>query len=333
MVQTLWPNIDLALNWIDRYGDRDGDSFVEYSRYSSHGLVQQGWKDSNDSVFHADGSLADPPIALCEVQGYVYAAKRAAARLAAALEKFDRADSLEAQARDLKTRFEEAFWCDDLHTYALALDGDKKPCRVRASNPGHCLYSKIVTAERAALVTETLLSAQCFNGWGVRTVGSEEARYNPVSYHNGSVWPHDNAIIAAGIARYGRRDLAAQLLASFLDVSIFVDLHRLPELFCGLERRAGEGPTRYPVACAPQAWASGAIYMMLEACLGISINAKQQQVAFDKPWLPEVLPFVEVKDLKIGVASVNLAFWRRAEKVQVEVTKRRGDVEILLPQP
>jgi glycogen debranching enzyme len=333
MVQTLWPNIDLALNWIDRYGDRDGDSFVEYSRYSSHGLVQQGWKDSNDSVFHADGSLADPPIALCEVQGYVYAAKRAAARLAAALEKFDRADSLEAQARDLKTRFEEAFWCDDLHTYALALDGDKKPCRVRASNPGHCLYSKIVTAERAALVTETLLSAQCFNGWGVRTVGSEEARYNPVSYHNGSVWPHDNAIIAAGIARYGRRDLAARLLASFLDVSIFVDLHRLPELFCGLERRAGEGPTRYPVACAPQAWASGAIYMMLEACLGISINAKQQQVAFDKPWLPEVLPFVEVKDLKIGVASVNLAFWRRAEKVQVEVTNRRGDVEILLPQP
>jgi glycogen debranching enzyme len=331
IVESLWPNVDLALSWIDRYGDRDGDGFVEYSRYSSNGLVQQGWKDSNDSVFHSDGTLADPPIALCEVQGYVYAAKRAAARLAAALGKFDRADALEAQARDLRSRFEEAFWCDNLHTYALALDGRKEPCRVRTSNPGHCLYSKIVSPERAAAVTNTLLGSEFFNGWGVRTVGCEESRYNPVSYHNGSVWPHDNAIIAAGIAHYGRRDLAARILAALLDVSIFVDLHRLPELFCGLDRRAGEGPTLYPVACAPQAWASGAIYMVLGACLGISIYAKQKQIVFDNPSLPHALPFLELKGLRVGEAVIDLRLERHAEKVHVDVINKTGDVEVLLP--
>jgi glycogen debranching enzyme len=330
MLHSLWPHIELALTWIDRYGDGDGDGFVEYSGDSGKGLTQQGWKDSNDSIFHADGTLAPHPIALCEVQGYVYAAKRAAARLAAALNKFERADALEAQAKDLKLRFEEAFWCDDLHTYALALDGHKKPCRVRASNAGHCLYSRIASAEHAAAVTEVLLSSQFFNGWGVRTVGSAEARYNPVSYHNGSVWPHDNAILAAGIARYGRRDLAARILNALLDVSIFADLHRLPELFCGLERRSGEGPTLYPVACAPQAWASGAIYMALEACLGISIQAKEKRILFDQPCLPKTIPFMDFKDLKVGQASVDIKLRRAHDAVHVEVTEKRGDVEILL---
>jgi glycogen debranching enzyme len=330
MLHSLWPHIELALTWIDRYGDRDGDGFVEYSSDSGKGLTQKGWKDSNDSIFHADGTLAPHPIALCEVQGYVYAAKRAAARLAAALNKFERADALEAQAKDLKLRFEEAFWCDDLHTYALALDGHKKPCRVRASNAGHCLYSRIASAEHAAAVTEVLLSSQFFNGWGIRTVGSEEARYNPVSYHNGSVWPHDNAILAAGIARYGRRELAARILNALLDVSIFADLHRLPELFCGLERRSGEGPTLYPVACAPQAWASGAIYMALEACLGISIQAKEKRILFDQPCLPKTIPFMDFKDLKVGQASVDIKLRRAHDAVHVEVTEKRGDVEILL---
>jgi glycogen debranching enzyme len=330
MLVELWPNVERALSWIDQYGDRDGDGFVEYGRFSTHGLIQQGWKDSNDSIFHADGSLAEPPIALCEVQGYVYAAKRAAARMAAALKKFDEADALEAQARELRARFEPAFWCEELQMYALALDGKKKPCRVRASNQGHCLYTRLVNEDRADAVAETLLESEFFNGWGVRTLGSAEARYNPMSYHNGSVWPHDNAILAAGLSRYGRKDLASKILASFLDVSAFVDLHRLPELFCGLERRAGEGPTLYPVACAPQAWAAGAIFLLLEACLGISVHAKQKQIAFHKPQLPEALPFLEVRNLHVGTASVDLALRRAGETVHVEILDKRGNVEILL---
>jgi len=332
MVQELWPNIELALSWIDSYGDRDGDGFVEYARYSPNGLVQQGWKDSNDSVFHADGSLAEPPIALCEVQGYTYAAKRGAARLAAALEKFDRADALEAQARDLKSRFEHAFWCDELGMYALALDGRKKPCQVRTSNPGHCLYTRLICPDRAAQIAETFLDSQFFNGWGVRTVARAEARYNPMSYHNGSVWPHDNALLAAGMARYGRKDLAAKILSALLDVSVFVDLHRLPELFCGLDRRGGEGPTLYPVACAPQAWSAGAIFMLLEACLGISIDARRPQILFDKPFFPPALSFLEIKNLRVGAATVDLAFRRTPKTVQVDVIEKRGDVEILLPE-
>jgi len=329
-LQSLWSNIELALSWIDSYGDRDGDGFIEYARYSPNGLVQQGWKDSHDSIFHADGSLAEPPIALCEVQGYTYAAKRSAARMAAALQKFDRADALEAQARDLKARFEQAFWCDELGTYALALDGHKKPCQVRTSNPGHCLYTRLVSPDRAIPLAESFLQSSFFNGWGIRTVARTEARYNPMSYHNGSVWPHDNAILAAGVARYGRNDLSARILESFMDVSEFVDLHRLPELFCGLERRAGEGPTLYPVACAPQAWAAACIFMFLEACLGLSIHAKQRQVVFDKPLLPGAIPFLELKNLRVADAYVDLALTRTAQGVRVEMVNKRGDVEIIL---
>lgn len=331
LLHALWPNIELALTWIDRYGDRDGDGFIEYARYSPNGLVQQGWKDSHDSVFHNDGTLAEPPIALSEVQGYAYAAKRAAARMAAALEKFDEADALEAQARALKSRFEQAFWCDDLGTYALALDGHKRPCRVRSSNPGHCLYTRLVNNDRGNSVAELFLQPVFFNGWGIRTIGRAEARYNPMSYHNGSVWPHDNAILAAGMARYGRKDLAARILESFLGVSEFVDLHRLPELFCGLDRRAGEGPTLYPVACAPQAWAAGSIYMLLEACLGLSIRAKQKQVVFDKPFLPESIPLLHLENLSVAEGRVSLTLRRTTEGTQVEVTSKHGDIEILLP--
>ena len=197
------PTFSGRLTWIDQYGDVDGDGFVEYARHSSNGLVQQGWKDSNDSVFHADGKIAEPPIALCEVQGYVYAAKLAAARLTRVLGDVKGCCELEVQAETLRTKFEEQFWCDDLGTYALALDGRKRPCRVRASNAGHCLYTGIVSPERARRVAETLMSADSFTGWGIRTVACTESRYNPLSYHNGSIWPHDNSIIANGMAKYG----------------------------------------------------------------------------------------------------------------------------------
>lgn len=331
LLESLWPSIEFALRWIDHYGDKDGDGFVEYSRHSSNGLVQQGWKDSNDSVFHADGSLAEPPIALCEVQGYVYAAKRGAARLAATLGKYDRADALEGQARDLKERFQQAFWCEDIGMYAIALDGRKRPCRVRTSNPAHCLYTRIASPEHARVIAGQLLADEFFTGWGVRTVGSHESRYNPVSYHNGSVWPHDNAIMALGLARYGYTDAAARLWVAMQDVSIFVDLHRLPELFCGLERRSGEGPTLYPVACAPQAWAAASIFMLLESALGISISAVHQEVILHDPCLPESISDLQVTNLQVGSASLDLAFRRDNGRVVVDVLRKSGEVNVVFP--
>ena len=202
-LEKLWPHVERALRWIDEYGDVDGDGFVEYSRHSGKGLVQQGWKDSNDSVFQADGKIADPPIALCEVQGYVYAAKLAAAKLTRILGNVDQCCELELQAENLRTSFEEKFWSNDLGMYALALDGHKQPCKVRTSNAGHCLFTGIASSERARRVAETLMAEDFFTGWGIRTVATTEARYNPLSYHNGSVWPHDNSVIASGMAKFG----------------------------------------------------------------------------------------------------------------------------------
>ncbi len=329
LVQRLWPNVELALQWIERFGDMDGDGFVEYARRSSTGLVQQGWKDSNDSVFHADGRLAEAPIALCEVQGYVYAAKRAAARMSCTLGDKNRCAALEAEAERLRTKFEEAFWCEDLSTYALALDANKKPCRIKTSNAGHCLYSGIAAPERASRVAETLFAQDSFSGWGIRTVAAGQARYNPLSYHNGSIWPHDNSIIGSGLAKYGHKEMAGQILLGLLDASRWADLRRLPELFCGLDRRRGEGPTLYPVACSPQTWASGAVFLLLEACLGASINDAQKRILFDRPFLPLGIPQLSIKGVRSGGSSVDLFFQRKKDGVQLEVTERQGDVEVV----
>jgi len=328
-IHRLWPNIERALNWIEQYGDVDGDGFVEYSRRSGKGLVQQGWKDSNDSVFHADGKIAEPPIALCEVQGYTYAAKLAAAKLTRMLGNVDHCCELEVQAESLRTHFEEAFWCSDLGTYALALDGNKNQCRVRASNAGHALFAGICSTERARLVAENLMKPEFFTGWGVRTVAKSESRYNPLSYHNGSVWPHDNSIIAYGMAKFGYKKMAGQLLLSLLDLSGEVELHRLPELICGLNRRANEGPTLYPVACSPQAWASGAPFLILEACLGISVHAEHQRIVFDRPYLPEGISQLCVRNLRCGKDSVNLLFERRGDSVLIHSETRQEEVEIV----
>ena len=328
-IQALWPHIDFALQWIDHFGDVDGDGFVEYARHGNKGLIQQGWKDSHDSIFHADGNLAEAPIALCEVQGYVYAAKRAAARISGILGDPHRETVLETESAELQSKFEEAFWCDDLSTYALALDGHKKPCRVRASNAGHCLFTEIAGPDKARLVAHTLLSRDFFTGWGVRTVGSEEARYNPLSYHNGSVWPHDNALIASGVAKYGLRDLAGQILMGLLDASSAVDLHRLPELFCGLDRREGEGPTLYPVACSPQAWAAGAVFLLLQACLGLSMDGCKKQILFDRPYLPEGIPQLWINNLRMGRSRMDLFLERHAGTVRIEVLEKQGDMEVI----
>src|SRR5688500_4215358 len=256
-IDRLWPHVLSAVEWMRSYGDADEDGFIEYARHGETGLTQQGWKDSYDSVSHADGTLAQGPIVVCEVQGYAYGAWLAASELASATGDA-RAAAWRAHADRLRLRFDDAFWCESLDTYALALDKNKRPCQVRASNAGHCLFAGISSPDRADRVCRTLMSDASFAGWGVRTVAAGEARYNPMSYHNGSIWPHDNAVIAAGLARYGFTDAAARILNAMFDLSEAVDLHRLPELICGFDRRSDEHPTLYPVACAPQAWAAGA---------------------------------------------------------------------------
>ncbi|RUL87770.1 amylo-alpha-1,6-glucosidase [Tautonia sociabilis] len=330
-LQSLWPNIDRALRWIDDFGDRDGDGFVEYQRRTPNGLEQQGWKDSHDSVFHADGSAAEPPIALCEVQGYVYAAKFGASGIAQQLGLSGRAVELAEQAKALRDRFERAFWLDDLGTYALALDGRKRPCRVRSSNAGHCLATGIAAEAHAPIVAETLLSDRSFSGWGIRTLDAAEVRYNPMSYHNGSIWPHDNAMIAQGFARYGLRDAALRVLTGLFDASMFVDLQRLPELFCGFPRRPGTGPTLYPVACAPQAWAAASVFALLQAALGLRVKGHRNQVRFRYPILPEFLSQVRIRDLRVGQGRVDLILRRHHDQdVGVDIVRKDGPVEIAI---
>ena len=328
-VDRLWPNILAALDWMAGDGDPDRDGFIEYARRSTTGLVQQGWKDSWDSVFHADGTLAEPPIALCEIQAYAYAAWQGAAQLADARHDTSQAREWRQRALSLQSRFEDTFWCNDLGTYAIALDGDKQPCRVRTSNPGHCLFTGIVSQARAARVAETLLSDQSFGGWGIRTVAAGTARYNPMSYHNGSVWPHDNAIIAAGLARYGLTAQASRIFTGMFDLSQAVDLHRLPELICGFHRRAGDSPTLYPVACAPQSWAAGVVYMLVQACLGLCVDGVAQRVSISRAVLPDELDWLRLLNLRVGQGSVDLLLTRHARDVGVAVLHREGAVEII----
>jgi len=275
-IASLWPHIQAALAWIDRYGDRDGDGFVEYDRQSANGLIHQGWKDSDDAIFHADGSLAPGPIALCEVQGYVYAARRSGATLAAMLGMSDLAAELTRQAEALRERFEQAFWCDELSTYVLALDGHKRPCQVRTSNAGHCLFAGIASRSHARRMGPTFLMPELFSGWGVRTVANTAARFNPMGYHTGAVWPHDNALIAQGLARYGMQEIALAIWSGLFQAGLFFDLHRMPELFCGFRQVPGEGPIPYPVACAPQAWSAASVFLLFQACLGMEINAPKR---------------------------------------------------------
>jgi len=328
-LESIWPNILAALDWVDHFGDADGDGFVEYQAKSEKGLTHQGWKDSGDAVFHADGSLAAAPIALCEVQGYVYAAKMAASQMAASLGRQELSNKLRVQAKQLQQKFENEFWDEALGCYVLALDGQKQACRVRTSNAGHALWTGIASPERAGRL-KSMLSHESLNcGWGIRTVSSDERRYNPMSYHNGSVWPHDNSIIAAGLAGYGFKEEAGRLLTSILEASTFVQLNRLPELFCGFHKRPGvDGPTLYPVACSPQAWSAGAAYLFLNACLGISFLSPQKTIRFSAPHLPAILDRITLNGLQVGGASADLRIYRVAERIEVETLRSRGNVRV-----
>jgi glycogen debranching enzyme len=330
-LRPLWPHIDAALNWIETFGDRDGDGFLEYSRMTANGLANQGWKDSYDSVSHADGSLAEGPVALCEVQAYAYAAFLAGASIARALGLApDRAATLEAKAAALRARFEASFWCPELGTYALALDHAKRPCRVRASNAGHALLGGIAAPDRAAAVARQLMNRTFHSGWGIRTLATTEARYNPISYHNGSVWPHDVALIGLGLARYGHRAAAAELLDGIAAAARQLELRRLPELFCGFPRRGGQGPTAYPVACAPQAWAAAAPIGLLGACLGLGFDPATKTVRLDRPVLPAGLERVELRGLALGRARIDVNLYRAGDSVAMSVPGRSGEIRAIM---
>jgi glycogen debranching enzyme len=329
-VSRLWPHIEAALDWIDRFGDRDGDGFVEYETSTNQGLVNQGWKDSRDAIFHADGRLAQGPIALAEVQAYVYAAWRAAEQITRRLVADPtRAVLFEKKANAMRRRFDERFFDEALGSYVLALDGDKRPCRVRASNAGHALFAGVAFPERAPSVVRTLMASSCFCGWGVRTVASTEARYNPMSYHNGSVWPHDNALIAAGFARYGFRREAARIFEGLFEASTYVDLRRLPELFCGFPRQQTRGPTFYPVACTPQAWAAATPLYLIQSCIGLGFDVAARCITFREPVLPDFLDEIILRGLAVQGGSADVALRRSNRHIVVDVLDKKGAVAVL----
>ena len=330
LIKKLWKNIEAALDWMKIYGDADADGFLEYIPHAM-GLRNQGWKDSQDSVFHRDGKLAEGPIALCEVQAYLYAAKKEATGLSRLLGKDELAASLRTEAEELKKKFNEVFWDEDLGTYVLALDGNKKPCRVVSSNAGHALFSGIADPEKALRVAESLLSEDVFSGWGIRTIGAKERRYNPMSYHNGSVWPHDNALTAYGLAAYGFTGHFNRVFGGIFDAALRSDLQRLPELFCGFHRRNGVAPTQYPIACSPQTWASGSLIFMLQASLGIYFEADKKMVIFKRPELPNFLTSVYLRNLQAGPRrSVDILISRYGEDVTLEALRKPEDVHLLI---
>jgi glycogen debranching enzyme len=324
----LWPNIEAALAWIDGPGDPDRDGFIEYKRASEQGLANQGWKDSHDAIFHADGRQAEGEIALVEVQGYVYAAKRMAARCARRLKRDAAAQRLEAEASRLAERFEAAFWCPELGTYALALDGAKEPCRVRTSNAGQVLFTGIAAADRARRVAGELLQPRFFSGWGIRTVAKDEVRFNPMSYHNGSIWPHDNSLIALGLARYQCKPAIDTLFGGLFNAATYMDQSRLPELFCGFQRQRGHGPTLYPVACSPQAWASATPFTLLEASLGLEFDPFNREIRLRNPRLPQFLDEVTLRDLRLSSSSVDVRVRRHGDTVSLDTTRINGDIRV-----
>lgn len=328
LIRQLWPAIKRALNWLDVYGDRDKDGFIEYERATESGLSNQGWKDSSDSIFHADGQLARGPIALVEVQAYAYAAKRGAAMIARRLAHATDAAELDLDADRLRENFEEKFWLEELGTYALAIDGDKRPCSVFSSNAAHTLLTGIAAPDRAARLVHELMAPANFSGWGIRTVTRNAPRFNPMSYHNGSIWPHDNAFIALGLAHYGHTDAAVLIFESLIDAAGYMDLQRLPELFCGFPRQTARGPTSYPVACAPQAWASAAIFALLQASLGLSFDPLHSRIRFRHPRLPSFLENLTLQGIALNGGSVDAFLNGQGHQVAVGLSQREGPIGI-----
>lgn len=331
LAEQLWNNAERALDWIERYGDADGDMYVEYLRETPRGLANQGWKDSFDAISHADGTLARPPIAVCEVQGYVYAAYSSIAGVARRLGHEQVAARLTQRAAMLRSRFSRDFWLEDERTVALALDADKRPCRVMSSNAGHCLATGLLNCEQAEALAKRLMSEEMFSGWGVRTLGSGERRYNPMGYHNGSVWPHDNAFIAAGLARFKQREDAIRILDGLLQAASYFKTGSLPELFCGFPRDERLGPVPYPVACHPQAWSAASIFMIVQAILRMEVMGFDRKLVIDLGEMPKWLEWLKIENLKVGDGEISFIVRRTPEGASVGIIERRGNaaVEVL----
>jgi glycogen debranching enzyme len=325
LVKELLPAAYKALDWIDRYGDLDGDGFVEYLRRSPKGLVNQGWKDSWDANIHRDGRIAQPPIALCEVQGYVYDAKYRMASLLRSFGDIATADRLKKDATELARRFEKTFWMPGRNYYAMALDREKKPLEVIASNAGQLLFTRILNKERARSVVARLMADDMFSGWGWRTMSQAERVFNPLSYHRGSVWPHDNSLIAHGMALLDFRDQATRCLTTLFQAALNFRDYRLPELFCGVQRREFDEPVHYPVSCSPQAWASGAMFLMLASVLGIRPSAPRKELNIVNPLLPGWLDYLHIRNLRIGKSRVGLDFTRHGDRTFCNVVDIEGD--------
>jgi glycogen debranching enzyme len=317
LIDSLWPALERAAAWICRCADNNRWGLLDYARGADSGLSNQGWKDSGDSVFHADGRFPQGPISLVEVQGYAYAAYRAMAGFAAERRDLEGVDQWTWRAERLRSTVEKLFWMEEEGFYAIALDGAGELCRVRASNPGHLLFCGLPSPERARRVGAALLSPDVFSGWGLRTLATGQARYNPMSYHNGSVWPHDTALCAMGLSRYGDREGAARITGALFEAAVEMDM-RLPELFCGFPRSAGEPPVPYPVACMPQAWAAGSVFMLLQACLGIRIDAASREVKIRDPRLPVGIDHLRIDNLTVGEARIALRFDRQGRRVVVK---------------
>ena len=331
-VKSLWPNALAALEWIDQYGDLDGDGYVEYRKRSPKGLDNQGWKDSWDAIVHPDGSLARGPIALVEVQGYVYQAKSRMATLADALGESDLAERLATEAEVLKQRFNRDFWLEKDGYFALALDGDKTPVTTITTNPGHCLWSGIIDQDKAPRVARKLLSPTLSSGWGLRTLAGKQKPFDPLGYHRGTVWPHDNALIAHGLKMYGFDREAMSVIDQLSMAGMHFALARYPELFCGFSRDDVPVPVEYPVACRPQAWSSGAPLLMLRSYGGISAHAPDGRLYIIRPELPEWLDRIEVLGMRVGQARVDLTFTSQGGVTAVQVPRKEGDIEVLIRQ-
>lgn len=322
LIRELQPALLAALGWIDEYGDSDHDGFIDYAKQAGNGLANQGWKDSVDAISHADGTLASSPIALCEVQAYVFAAWNCADFMFQMLDDAERAARYRSKARELRERFNRAFWLDELGSYALALDGEHAPCKVLASNAGQCLWTGIVEPEKAERLARSMLDPRLFGGWGIRTLAEGEVRYNPLSYHNGSVWPHDNALIARGLGRYGCMNAAVRVFNAFFESATLLPLHRLPELYCGFAKTSNLGPVPYPVACSPQAWAVGSIYMMLGALLGLDIDAQRRTLLFRSSQLPCDVKWLHIANWRVGHGMCDMEFRRHGRDVALHVNEK-----------
>jgi glycogen debranching enzyme len=326
----LWPSLCAAAEWMEKVGARDGNGFVTYNRASESGLLNQGWKDSFDSVFHADGRIPRGPIALVEVQGYAYAAYKGLAALALRRGEDGKAELWTELAERLRVAVEEQFWIEDSGFYALAVDGEGKQCAVRTSNAGHLLFVGLPTPDRAQLVATELLAARFHSGWGVRTLADDELPFNPMSYHNGSIWPHDTAICAAGLARYQQRESVVKLMSGMFEAAVHFNM-RLPELFCGFTRSVGEAPVAYPVACLPQAWSAGSAFMMLQVCLGLRVDGWNKEIRVERPRLPIGIDNLLVRNLAVGDAKVDLIFERLGDRIACYLDRRdEGSVPLVV---